>query len=149
MDKNIVLISVACIFKEYRGRRWWLLTKAKKEDDWELPRITARKAESSARASIRMAAEQLAITGRVLEEAGRAGGATTVGGKIVPQRHLYYLMIMEAEGGEPLVFYKASWFEYGKAVRKLKQKRDSQMLKNANVELKAWEKREKEALQEK
>ena len=149
MNKNMVLISVACIFKNSRGKQFWLVAKPKEDADWELPRVAVRKAESSARASIRMAGEQLGVTAKVLEEAGRAGGAALVNNKTVPQRHLYYLLIHEGESGEPLMFNKIAWLEYAKAVRKLTQKRDRQMLKAAREELKVWTRVKKPAIDEK
>lgn len=148
MDKNTVFISVACLFKEYRGRRTWLIAKPKEDSEWELPRIISRKAESSARGAIRMCGEQLGISAQVLEEAGRAGGVTTVNDKTVPQKHLYYLMIVLDMSGEALAFFDTKWLDYAQAVRKLPQKRDRQMLKAAREELVRWKKREEKKAEE-
>jgi hypothetical protein len=144
MNKNLVLISIAIIYRDHRGKRQWLITKQEEDSDWELPRIAVRKGESSARASLRMSGEQLGLTTKVLEEAGRAGGVTTVNGKTLPQRQLYYLLRLRAETGEPIAFAEAKWFEYAMAVRKLSAKRDRQMIKAARAELKRWKKRKKE-----
>ena len=140
--ENIILVSVACLFREYRGKRQWFVAKQEKDSEWELPRIVARKAESSARAGIRMMGEQMGITVQVLEEAGRAGGVIRVNGKSVPQRHLYYLMIQRDASGEVLAFADHEWLPYAKAVRRLPAKRDRQMLKAARAELKVWLRKE-------
>ena len=143
MDKNIILISVACIYRDKGKKREWLVTKQEKDSAWELPRIIARKTESTARASIRMAGEQLGMTVKVLEEAGRAGGITTVNGKTVPQRHIYYLTRVRAETGEPIGFAETQWLPYAGAVRKLTSKRERQMIKGAREELGKWLKSKK------
>ncbi len=148
MDKNTVLISVACIYRDKGKKREWLITKQEEDSDWELPRIAARKTESTARASIRMAGEQLGMTVKVLEEAGRAGGITTMGGKTVPQRHLYYLARLKAATGEAIAFEATEWLPYANAVRRLTAKRDRQMLKGAREELEKWLKRKKEEKEE-
>ena len=139
---NIILISVACLFREHRGKRQWFVAKQDKDSEWELPRIIARKAESSARAGMRMMGEQMGITVQVLEEAGRAGSVVRVNGKSVPQRHLYYLMIQRDASGEVLDFADHEWLSYAKAVRRLPAKRDRQMLKAARAELKVWLRKE-------
>jgi ADP-ribose pyrophosphatase YjhB (NUDIX family) len=142
MDKNLVLVSVAIIFREGKRKREWLITKQTESSDWELPRILVRKGESSARAALRMAGEQLGMSTKVLEEAGRAGGVTSVNDKAFPQRQLYYLMVQKAATGEVIGFAKHAWLEYARAVRNLSSKRDRQMIKAARKELKAWLKRE-------
>ena len=148
MEKNMVLISVACLFKESRRKDKWLIVQPKEDSDWELPRIIVRKAESSARASIRMCGEQLGVNIQVLEEAGRAGGVTTINDKTVPQRHLYYLAVRLDASGEAIAFHKIKWLDYAKAIRQLLQKRDRQMLKAAREELVRWRRRqEKEELE--
>lgn len=144
MNKNLILISVACISKESRGKVRWLIGKPTKDSEWELPRIASRKAESTARGAIRMGEEQLGVVAQVIEEAGRAGGITKVNNKTVPQRHLYYFMIYLEASEQPVVFHEIAWLEYGKAVRKLVQKRDKQMLKAATGEFRSWKKRIKD-----
>lgn len=142
MDKNTVLISVACLFKEVRGgKRKWMSVQPEEGSQWELPRIAVRKGESSARASIRMCGEQLGINAQVLEEAGRAGGITTVGKKTLPQRTLYYLLIERDAAEEVLAFYDSKWLDYAKTVRNLPTKRDRQMIKAARVEQRKWKKK--------
>jgi ADP-ribose pyrophosphatase YjhB (NUDIX family) len=144
IDKKMVLVSGAIVFKENRGRKRWFLVKEGDEEDseWEIPKILVRKTESSARAAIRLMAEQGSMDAKVLEEAGRAGGSTTVNGKVVPQRYLYYLMVLKG-AGEVLGFEDHGWFEYANAVRKLRSKRERLMIKQARQELRKWEKSEK------
>ncbi len=143
MNKNLILISGAIVYKDSRGKRRWFVIKVADENKWEFPKTLVRKAESSARGSLRMMGEQGGMTTQVLEEAGRAGGVTTMNGKTFPQRHLYYLLKW-LSAGEPIGFEKSIWLEYAKALRKLATKREQTMLRQANKELKAWEKRQKE-----
>jgi 8-oxo-dGTP pyrophosphatase MutT (NUDIX family) len=142
MDKNLVLVSGACVFKDTRGGRRWLVVRQDGEDSqWEIPKVLVRKTESSARAAIRLMAEQGGMHAQVLEEAGRAGGSTTVNGKVVPQRYLYYLMIQKS-AGEMIGFEEFKWLDYAKAQRKLFSKREKLMLRQARQELRKWEKRQ-------
>ena len=142
MNKNTqVLVSGAVLYKEQRGKISWFIVKLPDEETWELPKVLVRRGESSVRASLRMMGEKGGMTTKVLEEAGRAGGVTTVNDKTLPQRYLYYLMVMKSGTSEPIGFPKYAWFDYGKAVRKLSSKREKQMLKAANVELKKWKKK--------
>ena len=136
--KNTVLVSVGVIFRDYHGKRKWLLVRKNDDSEWELPRITVRKTESSARASIRMAGEQLGANTQILEEAGRSGGTVTVNGRTLSQRLIYYLMKLKSQDGEVLGFAEASFFEYAQAVRRLTTKRERQMLKAAKDEYKRW-----------
>ncbi|MGB6839059.1 MAG: hypothetical protein WBD86_01415 [Microgenomates group bacterium] len=141
IDKNLVLISGAIVFKETRGKRRWFLAKQVENGEWEIPKILARKTESSARAAIRLMAEKGSMDAKVLEEAGRAGGSGIINGKAVPQRYLYYLMALQGMG-EILGFEEYAWLEYAKAVRKLSSKRERLMIKNAREELKKWQRKE-------
>lgn len=142
---DTVLIGCAVIFKGEGKQRKWLITKKKEDSDWELPRQKARKkSESTAKAAIRLAGEQLGMRAKVLEEAGRAGGVTTVNNETKPQRTLYYLMVLKSSDGEVIGYKEHLWLSYAAAVRKLSSKRDRQMIKAARHELKAWQKREEE-----
>ena len=136
---NIVLISGGVIFKDYRGRRKFLLVKEKAGDGWEFPKITVRRGESSVRAAIRMTGEQAGMNARVLEEAGRSSGTTVVNGKSIPQKHLYYIMLQKS-GGEIMGFEKFLWLEYDKALKALTSKKEKEMLKHTKAVLKEWEK---------
>lgn len=142
IDENIVLVSAAVVFKNRKKDRRkckWFLTKQGPDSEWELPKAVVRKGESSVKAVIRMTGEKGAMTTQVLEEAGRAGGVTTVNGKTLPQRYIYYLMILKAASDEPIGFAQHLWLEYAKAVRKLPSKRERAMLKQAKKVLRKWE----------
>ena len=140
-DKNLVLVSGACAFRDVRGKVAWFLIKIPDEDKWEIPKVLVRKGESSVRASLRLMTEKGGMNVRVLEEAGRAGGVTTINGKTLPQRHIYYLMITKYASEEPLGFSDYIWLEYSKAVRKIASKRERQMLKGAKTTLAEWKKK--------
>jgi 8-oxo-dGTP pyrophosphatase MutT (NUDIX family) len=162
MNKDLVLISGAIVYRAIKGKKRWFLAKQSGEDgDWEIPKIIVRKAESSARGAMRLMLEQMGIDTQVLEEAGRAGGSATINGKVVPQRHLYYIMLFkereeEEEEGEKgkkeereereeivIGFDDYGWFEYAQAVRMLRSKRERLMIKQGRKELRKWEKAEK------
>lgn len=144
MDKNLILVSCAVVFKESRGKRYWFIIKQDEDDGWELPKVFVRKGEASVRAALRMMGEQGGMTTQVLEEAGRAGGVTTVNDKILPQRHLYYLMILRSSAAEVIGFDNYEWLEYAQAVRKISTKREKAMLRQARKELRRWKKQQKE-----
>jgi len=158
MNKDLVLISGAIVYRATKGKKRWFLAKQSGEDgDWEIPKIIVRKAESSARGAMRLMLEQMDMDTQVLEEAGRAGGSATISGKVVPQRHLYYIMLFKEKEEEEeekrekkeeveeivIGFDDHGWFEYAQAVRKLRSKRERLMLKQGRKELRKWEKAEK------
>ena len=147
IDKNLVLVSAPIVIKKVKGRLRWFIVKQQDEEGWEIPKVLVRKGESSVRASLRMMGERGAMTIQVLEEAGRAGGVTTVNGRTLPQRHLYYLAILKSASEEPIGFAEHAWLEYAQAVRKLSSKRERTMLKEARKEYKKW-KKEQEKLDE-
>ena len=138
MDKNTVLVAGVIIYKESRGKRRWFIVKQDKDGGWEIPKAIVRKVESSVRAVIRMMGEQGGMTIKVLEEAGRAGGVTTVNGKTFPQRHIFYLAVQKSSEGEVLGFEEHDWLQYAQAVRKLGSKRERAMIKAARKELNDW-----------
>jgi ADP-ribose pyrophosphatase YjhB (NUDIX family) len=144
---NQILISAAAVYKEHANGRRWLLVKQSAEEGWEIPKTLVRKVESSVRAILRVLGEQGGMTVRVLEEAGRAGGITTVNGRTIPQRHIYYLAKLQTSQGELIGFEDSAWFDYAKAIRKLSSKRERAMLKAARNELREWLKRRKKKLQ--
>jgi len=143
MDKNLVLISGAVVFKEGRGKRRWFIVKQEDSEKWEIPKVFVRRGESSVRAAIRMMGEQGGMNTQVLEEAGRSGGVTTIKDKVLPQRHLYYLMILLSGAIEAIGFDKDIWLPYADAVRKLSSKRERVMLRQARKVLKKWKKEQK------
>lgn len=143
MNKNLMLIAGAIVFREKGGKREWFIVGQKaKEPVWEFPKMVTRKTESSVRAAIRMMGEKGGMNARVLEEVGRAGGSTIINGRQVPQRYLYYLM-KQLAAGEVLGFEEYAWLDYSKAMRKLSSKREKTMLRQARKILKDWLKRKK------
>lgn len=144
LDKNMVIISSAVIYKKIKkNNEKWFLVKNTEEENWEFPNTIVRKGESSARASLRLMGEKGGMSIQVLEEAGRAGGATTLKDKTYPLRRIYYLMRVKSGSKEAIGFEETEWFSYANAIRKL-SKREQQMLRQAREELRAWEKRKQE-----
>lgn len=144
LDKNMVIISSVVLFKKIRGnKKKWFLTKNNEDESWEFPNTMVRKGESSARAALRMMGEKGGMSVQVLEEAGRAGGATTLKNKTYPLRNIYYLLRQKSEQGETIGFGESDWFTYANAIRKL-SKREQQMLRQAREVLKKWEKKQEE-----
>jgi len=137
-----LLISGAVAFRDHGGKRKWLVIKVADKNEWEIPKITVRRGESSVRASLRMTGEMAGMNARVLEEAGRTSGGAVVNGKSVPVKYYYYLM-MQKSAGEMVGFAQYQWLEYDKASRKLGLKREKDMLKGAKDTLKEWEKARK------
>lgn len=135
-----ILIGGAIVFRDNRGKRQFLVTKQKEDGDWEIPKVTVRKGESSVRAVIRMTSEQAGMSARVLEEAGRYMGNTILNGKSVPQKYYYYLMLQKAGGVDVIGFADFKWLDYSDALKKVVLKREKEMLKGAKDVLKEWEK---------
>lgn len=142
---NEILIGGTVLFKDSRGKRYFLLVKQGEEGEWQLPKITVRRGESSVRAVIRMTGEMAGMNARVLEEAGRFSQPVTVNGKVLTQRSIYYLLVQKAGGSELIGFDKSEWMDYGKAIKKLGSKREKDMLKQGKEVLKEWEKAHKKA----
>lgn len=138
--KQIISVGGALVFKDFRRKRSYLITKQNEDSEWEIPKITVRKGESSVRSVIRMTGEMAGINAKVLEEAGRASGATSLNGKVVPQKYYYYLMMLKAGGSEPIGFYDAKWMEFSKALKAISLKREKDILKESKKVLKLWEK---------
>lgn len=128
------------LFRENRGKRQFLLVRQKGDVDWEIPKVTVRKGESSVRAVIRLASEQGGMAVRVLEEAGRSTGTTIVNGKSIPQKFYYYLMLQKGGSSELIGFDEFKWLDYGDAVKKTGSKKEKDMLKAGKDVLKEWEK---------
>ena len=83
------------------------------------------------------------MTTRVLEEVGRAGGVTNLNGRTLPQRHIYYLMILKSLSKDAAGFGEFLWLDYSKAARKISSKREKLMLKQARSVYKEWKKQRK------
>jgi len=147
MLNNALLVSGAVVVKRAKsGRHYWFLVKQSDEEGWEIPKTVVRKGESSVRASIRMTGEQGGMNAKVLEEVGRSGGSTTLKGKVVPRRLIYYLLQFEASG-EVLGFVEHGWLEYKNARKKVTSKSEKEMLKQAKTIYEKWKKeQEKEKI---
>jgi len=144
MKGNEIINSVAVVYKKAaNGRTYWFLAKDSQEGDWEFPKIVARKAESSVRGAIRLMAEKGGITAKVLEEAGRFRKTTTVNGKTIKKIYLFYLMKMQASS-ESIGFVETNWVEHSTALKRIKDKKEKEILKNAKVELATWRKKRAE-----
>ena len=136
-----MLVSGAVLFKHNKGKDLeWFLVKSDGEDDWEIPKVLVRKGESSVRASLRMLAERGNMTTKVLEEVGRAGGTASVNGKVLPQRHIYYLAVLKSPITEAIGFDEVVWLDYSKASRKISSKREKAILKQAKKVYSDWKK---------
>lgn len=143
-----ILIGVALVFRDINKKRQWFVVRQKEDGDWELPKVTVRRGESSVRSVIRLTGEQAGMTVRVLEEAGRASASTIINGKSIPQKIYYYLMVQKSGGLDPIGFVDFQWLEYAKAVKKVTLKKDKEMFAEAKAVLKEWEKTHKKQLLE-
>jgi len=140
-SKNqVILIGGAVVFRDNRGKKQFLVVKQKADGEWEIPKVTVRKGESSVRAVIRMTSEQGGITAKVLEEAGRLTGNTVINSKPIAQKFYYYLMMQKGGDAELIGFDDFKWLEYGDASKKLAQKKERDMLRGGKDALKEWEK---------
>lgn len=142
MKNNSISTSGAIVFRAENGKKLFLITKNSPEEDWEIPKVTVRKGESSVRAAIRMTTEQAGMNARILEEAHRVNTTAIVGGKSVPQRIYYYLMLLKAVT-EIYGFVDHKWVELAKAKSMVGLKREKEALGLAKETLKQWEKAKK------
>ncbi len=127
------------VFKDNRGKRQYLLVKTKIDSNWEIPKVTVRRGESSVRAVIRLTGEQGGITARILEEAGRYSVTTIINGNTIPQKYYYYLMLQKGGPGEMIGFQDYKWMEFPNALKKIDSEKEKEMLKSAKKVLKEWE----------
>ncbi|KKQ50700.1 MAG: hypothetical protein US75_C0005G0002 [Candidatus Woesebacteria bacterium GW2011_GWC1_38_13] len=141
MFKNVVLITAAAIGQIHKGKFMFFLVRSSENSDWEIPKLTVRKAESSVHAVLRMTGEQGGMRARVLDEAARYSSNHQINGKPVTQKTLYYTMLHRADSGESIGFFESQWFEYAKAYKKLTLKREKEVISIANKTLKEWRKR--------
>ncbi len=140
-DKGEILVGGAVSFKEGKGKNLFLLSK-NNDGDFEILKSTVRRGESSVRAVIRYTSEQGNMNTRVLDEVGRGSSAGTVNNKSVTYKYIYYLLFFKA-GAEIAGIGDISWFDYATAAKKLKLKREKDMLKIASNMVKEWEKNKK------
>ena len=140
-SKNNQQISIggAVVFRDNRGKRQYLLVKTKEEGDWEIPKVTVRRGESSVRSVIRLTAEQGGISARILEEAGRYSANTVVNGIPISQKYYYYLMYQKGGSSELIGFQAFKWLEPSDVLKKLDSKKEIEMFKSGREVLKEWE----------
>lgn len=136
-----ILVGGAVVFKEGKAKILFLLSK-NNDGEWEILKSTVRRGESSVRAVIRYTSEQGNMNTRVLDEVGRATGTGTVNNKSVTYKYLYYLLLFKA-GAEIMGMGEISWFDYATAAKKLKLKREKDILKTASQMAKDWLKKKK------
>lgn len=134
-----VLIGGAIVFRDNRGKRQYLVVKAKEDGEWEFPKVVVRRGESSVRAVIRLTGEQGGMTARVLEEAGRYTGNVIVNGNSIPQKYYYYLMFQKGGPSELIGFTDFKWLEPAELTKKVESKKEKEMFKSAREVLKEWE----------
>ncbi len=137
---QLIVIGGAVVVRDNHGKKQYLMVKQRDQEEWELPKVTVRKGESSVRSVIRLTGEQGGMSARVLEEAGRATGNTIINGKSVPQKFYYYLLFHKGGNSDLIGFDEVKWLEYAEAQKKLAQKRDKEMLTSGRDVLKEWEK---------
>ncbi len=138
-----ILIGGAVIIRDQKGKKQFMIVRQKDEGDWEIPKVTVRKGESSVRAVIRMTAEQAGMSTRVLEEAGRYSSTTVVNAKSIPQKYYYYLMLQKSGAADAIGFPEFQWLEFPMAIKKITLKREKDMLKAGRDIFKEWEKAHK------
>ena len=145
--KDDVVVSVSVLFKKKdNGGYEWFLTKKSGDDEWDFPRVFAKKGESSVRAAMRTLSEQAGIDAKVLEESARARVVISSSGKPMVQQQLFYL-VQYLGGEEILEFAQTDWVPYANAIRRLRQKREQNALRNANKTLKEIERNNPERLE--
>ncbi len=142
MKNNQISTSAAIVLKEQGSKKLYLVVKQADGTDWELPKVTVRKGESSVRAVIRMTSEQAGMNARVLDEAFRVNTTTVMNGKSIPQRIYYYLMLLRSVT-EIYGFSEHKWVELPKAKTMLPLKREKDAVEAAREALKIWEKTRK------
>jgi len=79
---------------------------------------------------------------RVLDEVGRGTSVGTINNKPVTYKYIYYLLFFKT-GAEITGMGDIVWYEYSVASKKLKLKREKDMLKIASIMVKEWEKAKK------
>jgi hypothetical protein len=138
---NNISIGGAVVYKEGRGKRsYWIV--ADKDGNWEIPKVTVRRGESSVRAVIRMTSEIVGMNARILEEVGRHSAVVLVNGKAASQKTYYYLLLLKSVT-EIMGFEKYQWMDFKKASKAVELKREKEALKEAEELIKKWEKEKK------
>lgn len=125
------IVSSPIVYKGVGKKRKWLLVKEEEGADWSFPTAVTRATESSVRTAIRTMGDKGGMTVKILAEAGRSGGVTKIGERVVPVRHLFYTAFVRSQKGEEIGFLETTWLPYLNAIRTLQSKRDRDMLKAA------------------
>lgn len=136
-----VLVGGAVVFKEGKDKLQYLISK-NNDGEFELLKSTVRRGESSVRAVIRYTTEQGNMNTRVLDEIGRASSVATVNNKTISYKYIYYLMLFKA-GAEITGMGDIAWVDYLSASKKIKLKREKDILKTASTMAKEWQKKKK------
>ena len=131
---NNISIGGAVVYKEGRGKRYYWIV-ADKDGNWEIPKVTVRRGESSVRAVIRMTSEIVGTNAKILEEVGRHSAVVLVNGKATPQKIYYYLLFLKAVE-EIMGFEKYQWMDFKKATKALELKREKDALRTQRNSLK-------------
>ena len=134
-----ITIGGAIVFRDNRRKRQFLLVKTKEGGDWEIPKVTVRRGESSVRSVIRLTGEQGGITARILEEAGRYTLNTVINGTPIVQKYYFYLMLQKGGSSDLIGFQEFKWLEAADVLKKLSSKKEKEMIKSGREVLKEWE----------
>jgi len=134
-----ITIGGAIVFRDNRRKRQFLLVKTKEGGDWEIPKVTVRRGESSVRSVIRLTGEQGGMTARILEEAGRYTLNTVINGTPVVQKYYFYLMLQKGGSSDLIGFQEFKWLEAADVLKKLSSKKEKEMIKSGREVLKEWE----------
>lgn len=121
----------------------WLVTKATKDSDWELPKSGVRRGESSVSALIRAMQEEMGLKGRVLEESGRTNLIKTADGEQVNEKLLFYLVRTAPAEETKGRFAEKRWAGYTQAHKLLGLVREQKILEQAAEILKECRKENK------
>lgn len=133
MDEK--LIAGMTVFKRRNGSPVWLVVKKAAKGEWELPKGSVRRGESSVASILRVMREDAGLIMEVLEEAGR----TTISA----EKAIFYLGERISAIPAENVYKQEKWLPYIQAKKSLGLEREKKMLVQANEVLKEWTRRQK------
>ena len=137
------LITGATAYRVEKAKTEWFVVKADKDSDWELPKSSVRRGESSVSALIRAMQEEIGIKGRVIEEAGRTSLSKIADGEAVNEKLLFYVVKISGAEDEKSRYSLVRWAQYGQAKKLLSLVREQKMLEQAQEVLKQCRKENK------